>query len=286
MSESRAHEVILNGPKKVQSRKCCAETNYVHGWVSRKRRDIKVEKFLKMKTCSVPLDIADTKKLDTISNWLSGITKMKSLLFVCFLSFGLSPTKLFAESRYTIVNHTLIFNMRISEPGYDFDGGLDLYDRDEVFGYFFDNPAVTTLRVTGPGGDLTTASAIAEYLIRHNINTEAFGICDSACAQIFLGGKTRSLAPNAKLGFHRPSLVKEREKQFYEENRVKKGWKDRYDYSLDTYDEAIVQMLEGINYMLSRGVDIDFILKKYSTDSNDIWYPSKEELLEARVLAK
>ena len=206
---------------------------------------------------------------------------------ILLLSFLLSsPASGFAESRYTILDDTLTLDMRVEEPGYEFDGALDEYDETEVISYLFDHPEITTLRVTGPGGYMPAASAIAEYLIRHDINTEAIGECDSACAQIFLGGKTRTLAPGAKLGFHRPHLIKEREKQFYEENHVKKGWKDRFDYGIDTYDLAMLHMVKRIEYMLSRGVDIDFILKKYTTSSYDIWHPSKEELLEAGVLTK
>ena len=206
---------------------------------------------------------------------------------ILLLSFLLSsPASGFAESRYTILDDTLTLDMRVEEPGYEFDGALDEYDETEVISYLFDNPQIKTLRVTGPGGYLPTASAIAEYLIRHDINTEAIGECDSACTQIFLGGKTRALAPGAKLGFHRPHLVKEREQKFYEENHIKKGWKDRFDYGIDTYDLAMVHMAKSIEYMLSRGVDIDFILKKYSTSSYDMWYPSREELLEAGVVTE
>ena len=197
---------------------------------------------------------------------------MRSLLALSFLL--LSTTSLLGQSRYTIDGDTLTLDMTIKEPGYEFDGALDEYDETEVISYLFDNPQIKTLRVTGPGGYLPTASAIAEYLIRHDINTEAVGECNSACAQIFLGGKTRILAPDAKLGFHRPHLVKEREKQFYEENHVEKGWKDRFDYGIDTYDLAMLHMVKSIEYMLNRGVNIDFILKRYSTSSYDIWYPS------------
>ena len=206
-----------------------------------------------------------------------------------FLTLSLvftAATSLFAQSRYTIDGDVLTLDMRVEELGYNFDGALDEYDETEVISYLFDNPQIKTLRVTGPGGYLPTASAIAEYLIRHDINTEAVGECNSACAQIFLGGKTRTLAPGAKLGFHRPHLVKEREKQFYKENHVKKGWKDRFDYGIDTYDLAMLHMVKNIDYMLRRGVDIDFILKRYSTSSYDIWHPSREELLEAGVLTE
>jgi len=45
-------------------------------------------------------------------------------------------------------------------------------------------------------------------------------------------------------------------------------------------------MLEGIKFMRSRGVEMDFILKIYSTSSYDMWEPSPDELLEAGVLTE
>ena len=98
---------------------------------------------------------------------------------------------LHAQSRYTIDGDTLTLDMTVEEPGYDFDGGLDAYDETEMISYLFDHPEIKTLRVTGPGGYGPAGRAISDYLIQHSINTEAFGKCDSACARIFLGGKSR-----------------------------------------------------------------------------------------------
>ena len=42
--------------------------------------------------------------------------------------------------------------------------------------------------------------------------------------------------------------------------------------------------MEGITFLRGRGVDMDFILKIYSTSSYDMWEPSRDELLEAGVL--
>ena len=128
--------------------------------------------------------------------------------------------------------------------------------------------------------------AISAYLVEHGINTEAFGECASACARIFLGGKSRILAPGGTLGFHRPWIVKEREKRFYEANRIKEKWEEEFDYVPWIYDVALQDMLEGIKFMRSRDVDIEFILKIYSTSSYDLWEPSLEELLEAGVLTE
>ena len=203
------------------------------------------------------------------------------------LSFLLIFTEgLHAQSRYTIEGETLTLDVTVAAPGYEFDGELDGYDGTEVMGYLFDHPEINTLRVTGPGGYGPAAKEISAYLVRHGIDTIAIGTCASACARIFLGGKSRKLATGAKLGFHRPWIVKEREKRLYEANRVKEKWEDEFDYVTMIYDVAMLDMLEGIKFMRSRGVDMDFILKIYSTSSYDIWEPTRNELLDAGVLTE
>ena len=206
---------------------------------------------------------------------------------ILLLSFLLSsPASGFAESRYTILDDTLTLDVTVAAPGYEFDGELDGYDGTQVMSYLFDHPEINTLRVTGPGGYGPAAKAISAYLVQHGIDTIAIGTCASACARIFLGGKSRKLATGAKLGFHRPWIVKEREKRLYEANRVKEKWEDEFDYVTMIYDVAMQDMLEGIKFMRSRGVDMDFILKIYSTSSYDIWEPTRNELLDAGVLTE
>ena len=211
---------------------------------------------------------------------------MKPTFLFWLLSLGLHASALTAQSRYTIEGDTLTLDMTVAAPGYKFNGKLDEYDGTEVMSYLFDHPEINTLRVTGPGGYGPAGRAISAYLVEHGINTEAFGECASACSRIFLGGKSRILAPGGTLGFHRPWIVKEREKRFYEANRVEEKWEDEFDYVTMIYDVAMQDMLEDIKFMRSRGVDMDFILKIYSTSSYDMWEPSREELVASGVLTE
>jgi len=128
---------------------------------------------------------------------------MKPFFILWLLSFGLNASELTAQSRYTVANGTLIFDMTIEEPSYEFTGSVESYDAEAIQNYLFEMPEINTLRVTGLGGYGPAARAILAYLV-HSINTEAFGGCASACARIFLGGKSRRLATGATLGFHRP----------------------------------------------------------------------------------
>ena len=125
---------------------------------------------------------------------------------------------------------------------------------------------------------------ISALLVQHDINTEAFGYCASACVKIFLGSKSRILIAGAALGFHRPWLYKEIEKRFYEAHRISKGWEDEFDYVAWIYDVAFGDVLVGIKFMRSRHLAMTFILNIYSTDSNYMWKPTREELLAAGVI--
>ena len=120
---------------------------------------------------------------------------MRPLLLLSFLLFA--PASGFAEGRYSIVGDVLTLDMWVEEPGYEFDGALDEYDETEVISYLFDHPEINTLRVTGPSGYGPAGRAISIYLANHGVNTQAFGECASACARIFLGGKSRKLADGA-----------------------------------------------------------------------------------------
>ena len=197
-----------------------------------------------------------------------------------------SATGLFAESRYTVVDNTLTFDMTIEEPGYEFTGEVEAYDATKIKNYLFDNPNIDTLRVSGPGGYGPAGRDISAYLVQHHIKTEAFGECSSACARIFLGGKTRILAQGATLGFHRPWINKETEKRFFDANRTENNWNEEFDYVPWIYDVAIEDVVEGITFLRSRGVDMDFILKIYSTSSYDMWEPSRQELITAGVVTE
>lgn len=61
-SVCRSHGGASTGPKTVQGRKRCAEANFMHGRETRKKRQIRAEKFREMKSWMGLLDEAGTQK--------------------------------------------------------------------------------------------------------------------------------------------------------------------------------------------------------------------------------
>jgi hypothetical protein len=95
-----------------------------------------------------------------------------------------------------------------------------------------------------------------------NLITYTSGDCVSACSLAFLAGRERYLGESGRLGFHSTS------------NSVFSGEVAK---EFNGNDE-VRQTLQN------HGVPSSFIDRALSTSTNNMWYPSKDELLEAKVI--
>ena len=189
-----------------------------------------------------------------------------------------------SDSRYELKGDTLVFDMTIEESGHKFTQQLERYDVNLLSDYLFEHPEIKILKLTGPGGFMPAAREIASKIIEFDLNTVAYGQCESACTTIFLAGNKRSLETSAKLGFHRQWVDKEQEKLYYNAMKETKGWKNEFDYIAWIYDVLADNIVKDIEFMESRGVSMDFILKALSKASYDMWEPSRDELIAAGIV--
>ncbi len=206
-------------------------------------------------------------------------------VLIVFLTIS-ATTGLSSDRRFAVHGNTLVFDMTIEESGHKFTQQLERYDGNLLSGYLFEHPEIKILKLTGPGGFMPAAREMASKIIEFDLNTVAYGECESACTTIFLAGNRRSLETSAKLGFHRQWVDKEQEKLYYNAMKEAKGWKNEFDYVAWVYDVLADNIIKDIEFMESRGVSMDFILKALSKASYDMWEPSRDELLEAGVLTE
>ncbi|MDG1130847.1 MAG: hypothetical protein P8N68_17270 [Paracoccaceae bacterium] len=203
------------------------------------------------------------------------------LVFLAFLFFF--PTFAIAE-RYRVVGEYLFFDMGSVGSEMNFPAELTRADVEEFSLTLMDNPSVNTVVLSGPGGEGRAGFLLAEKIMNMNLNTVAREKCASACAIVFLAGNTRILGKDAKLGWHRPSVYIEDEKKYFEAMKDKKGWQNEFDYVPFVYDVSYRDALETIGFMISRGVDIQFILRSQSEAPTDLWIPTRQELFKANVI--
>ena len=74
-------------------------------------------------------------------------------------------------------------------------------------------PRVRTVRLDSPGGHIQPALQVGEIIQARGLDTYVPRMCASACTVVFLSGKARFLAPDARLGFHQahaPGIAPER----------------------------------------------------------------------------
>ena len=195
-----------------------------------------------------------------------------TLLLGCRQGYKLSHFNKEIQPKIKLEGKTLIYNTNSSE----LTQSKQITHKDyENVKAILSRAQVETLRITSLGGKVTASQDIANLVLKYNLNTEAEGECSSACIIIFVAGKKRTLLKNSKLGFHSPSS----EIKDYEEARYRV---EKLDKSLD-YENTIIynsriKILDEIEFMISRGVNFDFISKAFRIHPAKMWYPSRKEL--------
>lgn len=208
-----------------------------------------------------------------------------ALLLLIFALYSAETGTSAHADRLNVSGNVLYFDMGHRGADLEHPRALERTDVHPIQSMLFENPAIDTISVSGPGGSGTAADEIIQTILTHELNTTAFADCVSACANIFLAGKNRSLSPGARLGFHRPYVVNDDEFRYFEAHKERMGWKEEFDYVPWIYDVGLTDMVNAFSYMSSRGVSTEFIIRAYSVDSFNVWFPKEEELMESGVVS-
>jgi ATP-dependent protease ClpP protease subunit len=123
------------------------------------------------------------------------------------------------------------------------------------------NPNINRVFLSSNGGLFKEVSLIAEEILQKRLDTYVEDKCESFCTIVFLSGYNRFSTPNAKIGFHSPTI---------------KG-ASHLDEDLHSESKKLYAKLR---------VSKEFIDKIYSTPNSDVWYPTHKELIDAGIVNK
>lgn len=207
-----------------------------------------------------------------------------STMLLILASAALFTSPAWANERFETDGKELTFNLTIPYPDDPSSTELIWRDVEEFQLYVMENPELRLVSVSGPGGYGPAAVEISETILEFGLSTRAFGDCMSACSRIFLAGQMRTLAEGARLGFHRPYIIGEEEREYFLAHRENRGWETEFDYVEWIYDIGWRDTLETIEFMTSRGVSLDFALEAFTHDSYEMWFPNFDELKKGGVL--
>jgi hypothetical protein len=144
-----------------------------------------------------------------------------------------------------------------------FSGGINDGAAAEIDKAIGAAPRVGTLLLHSPGGWLREGKRMAEVVKRYQLNTRVEGECFSACTLVLLAGANRSAGERAQIGFHRGRSVGESA-----EGR-----------------SALAEREESDLYR-NAGLKPEFVKRIVATPNDDIWIPSRTELLREDVLTR
>lgn len=186
------------------------------------------------------------------------------------------------EPRFEVIGERLIFNGHVErEDGYD---GIEYADARELRQILRDHPEVTTLELNSDGGVSPAALEMAVAVTDFGLNTIVTERCESACTLVFLAGENRTLARGARLGFHSSSWGRDGIKDYYEETRESSGWLDEFAFASWVYEEGMRGFNKKLEFMVSRGVDVQFIIRAAYVNFSDFWYPTRDELVKFGII--
>ena len=194
------------------------------------------------------------------------------LIIMFCLSFPAFADNAKFERRGTV----LIYNSNISDDEYV--NQITIEDV-EIFRSFIEDKRpwkkIWTIRLTSQGGSEQAAHLISELILKHKLDTQASGMCASACTNIFIAGKKRRLMQGAQLLFH-PHALSDNDS---EENKkmFKKHFPDLNFSQAIAHNERL-GAIDMIERHTERSIDIEFTLRVLSIHPDEEWIPSQYEL--------
>lgn len=123
-----------------------------------------------------------------------------------------------------------------------------------------EEPGIHTLVLDTPGGRVGEAALIAKLVRERQLKTYVDTHCESACTVILLAGADRAVTAHARVGFHRASFP---------------GMSPAQDKAMT--DDLIEQYRAA-------GLPEDFLARVRDTQAEDMWYPTRDELLAAHAV--
>lgn len=117
--------------------------------------------------------------------------------------------------------------------------------------------------LSSDGGQVYEGRGVANLIVGYGLDTYVFETCKSACATAFIGGATRTLGTNGKLGFH--------------QYRLDAGF-------ANPLVDAGAEQEKDRRFYADRNIDAGFLRRVFDRPHDEIWFPDREELLAAGVV--
>ncbi len=185
-------------------------------------------------------------------------------IILSLLGFGqdlLIYQRVIKESQVSPVPKTYTLSLNQKATQIQLNGAIALGVSEAVKQLLKANPSVTGIVLDSGGGRVFEGRGLAQVIKQHQLNTYVFKHCLSACTTAFIGGNTRYLGTDGRLGFHRYKT-----------------------YSTFPPIDVEAQQAKDSQLFARQGVNPEFIAKMFAYPAEQIWQPDSKQLLDAGVV--
>lgn len=141
-------------------------------------------------------------------------------------------------------------------------GNLGFGVSKEVSKILKNNPGIEGIILDSSGGRIYEGRKLAKLITKYSLNTYSLEGCYSAATISFIAGEKRFLGIGANLAYHQ-----------YQNQ-------EGFDSSISLKAEQSKDIL----FFQQQGVKDEFTKKMFNTPSNDFWYPTIDEMINANVI--
>lgn len=206
------------------------------------------------------------------------------LFSIMALAFTLTATQTWAAERFEVLGDTIVYRSIISD---DADKrGINQDDVVILENLLDANPQVTTLEITSSGGNLYAAINMLHVVDTFGLDTRVTEYCESACPFVFMAGANRTMAEGARLGFHLSYREPEELRAYYVAHKAEEDWTNAFEFASWVFEEGQRHANDVAWFMAVSDVSADFIRKTNTFSSDEMWYPTRAELIEGGVITQ
>lgn len=148
------------------------------------------------------------------------------------------------------------------------------------------NPETSKIILVGDFLMTGFALEVARVIEDFGLATEVVGECDNACIYMFASGRPRVLGDGARMGLRRRIMDASYLREVYPEDAQYYGWADEFGQAAMMYDRGQSDMRRALLHLVQHGVSLDFALKIFATPREDMWWPTREEMIAGGVIGK
>lgn len=204
-----------------------------------------------------------------------------NLLACAFLVSSMGPLN--AGDRISLEGNIIRYDGNIDDGTDQSEGGNDANLIRELLR---SHPDIWKIVLTGSFVATNDGLQVACIIDDFGLDTEVEGKCSHACIYMFVSGKPKILGSGAMIGLRRRAMDANRLRETFTAGAENFGWADEFGQAAMMYDRGQSDMRWALLHLVQHGVSLDFALKIFSIPREDMWWPTREELVEGGVITE